>query len=103
MPAALVASRRERLLELEAETMAAYHRRLIGWRLDVLVEWADPARPGWARGTSCRYAPVAFPGHAPALLARRVPVRGVAVEGGAVLGHPEPEATPGRVALTLLV
>ena len=91
VPAAVVASRRARLLELEAETMSAYHRRLIGRRLDVLVEGADPRRPGWARGTSCRYAPVAFPGHSPALLARRVPVRAVAAEDGEVLGHPEPE------------
>ena len=85
----------------------AYHRRLIGRRLDVLVEGADPRRPGWARGTSCRYAPVAFPGHAPALLARRVPVRAVAVEDGAVLGQPEPEdgereVTPGRRPLPLI-
>ncbi|HEX5273595.1 MAG TPA: hypothetical protein VFW33_24030, partial [Gemmataceae bacterium] len=65
-------------------------------------EGADPRRPGWARGTSCRYAPVAFPGHAPALLARRVPVIGVALADGAVLGEPEPEALPGRVTLPLL-
>ncbi len=107
VPPAVVASRRERLLELEAETMTAYHRRLIGRRLDVLVEGADPRRSGWARGTSCRYAPVAFPGHAPALLAHRVPVRAVAVEDGAVLGQPEPESgerevTSGRLALPLV-
>jgi threonylcarbamoyladenosine tRNA methylthiotransferase MtaB len=99
VPPAVMAARRERLLALEAETMTAYHRRLIGRRLDVLVEGADPDRPGWARGTSCRYATVAFPGHAPALLARRVPVVGAAVEDGTVLGHPEPKVTPERVAL----
>jgi tRNA A37 methylthiotransferase MiaB len=107
VPPAVVASRRERLLALEAETMTAYHRRLIGRRLDVLVEGADPRRPGWARGTSCRYAPVAFPGHAPALLARRVPVIGAAVEGGIVLGHPEAETSerklrPGRLTLPVI-
>jgi threonylcarbamoyladenosine tRNA methylthiotransferase MtaB len=90
VPPAVVASRRERLLALEAETMAAYHRRLLGRRLEVLVEGADPRRPGWARGTSCRAVPVAFPGDAAALLARLVPVRAVAVEGGLVLGRPEP-------------
>jgi threonylcarbamoyladenosine tRNA methylthiotransferase MtaB len=103
VPPGVVASRRERLLNLEAETMTAYHRRLIDRRLDVLVEGADPVRLGWARGTSCRYAPVAFPGHAPALLARRVPVRGLSVEGGVVLGHPEHEGAAGRVALPLLI
>jgi len=85
--------------------MAAYHRRLIGRRLDVLVEGSAPRRPGWAQGTSCRYAPVAFPGYAPALLARRVPVRAAEVADGVVLGHPEPEAGTGgtaRVALPLL-
>jgi threonylcarbamoyladenosine tRNA methylthiotransferase MtaB len=102
VPPAVVADRRARLLELEAETMTAYHRRLIGRRLEVLVEGADARRPGWARGTSCRAVPVAFPGDAPALLARLVPVRGVAVEDGAVLGHPEPEVTSGRVALPVI-
>ncbi len=104
VPPGVVAARRERLLELEAETMAAYHRRLIGRRLDVLVEGADPRRPGWARGTSCRYAPVTFPGHAPALLARRVPVRAVGAEDGLVLGHPEADTPAGaRRPLPLLV
>jgi len=42
------------------------------------------------QGTSCRYAPVAFAGHLPALLARRVPVRATAVAGDVVLAHPEP-------------
>jgi threonylcarbamoyladenosine tRNA methylthiotransferase MtaB len=89
VPPAVVADRRERLLALEAEATAAYYRRLVGRRLDVLVEGADPHRAGWARGTSCRYAPVAFEGDAAALLARRVPVRAVAVGDGVICGHPE--------------
>jgi threonylcarbamoyladenosine tRNA methylthiotransferase MtaB len=93
VPPALVAERRERLLLLEAELARAYHRSLIGRRLDVLVEGADPQRPGCVRGTSCRYAPVVFRGHAPALLRRRVPVRAVAAADGVLLGEPEPEAT----------
>jgi threonylcarbamoyladenosine tRNA methylthiotransferase MtaB len=91
VPPAVVAARRERLLELERELAGAYYRSLLGRRLDVLVEGPDPRRPGLVRGTSERYAPVAFRGHAPALLRRRVPVRAVAVDGDMVLGEPEPE------------
>src|SRR5262249_50408333 len=90
VPAAVVAERRERLLQIERELADAYWRALIGRRLDVLVEGADPFRPGYARGTSCRYAPVTFPGHAPALMRRRVPVRAVGVADGVILGEPEP-------------
>jgi threonylcarbamoyladenosine tRNA methylthiotransferase MtaB len=90
VPPAVVADRRARLLELERELAGAYFHSLVGRRLDVLVEGADPRRPGHAVGTSCRYAPVSFPGYAPALLGRRVPVRAVAVAGGVVLGRPEP-------------
>jgi threonylcarbamoyladenosine tRNA methylthiotransferase MtaB len=105
VPPAVVAERRRRLLELEREVADAYCRGLLGRPLDVLVEGADPERPGFVRGTSCRYVPVAFPGHAPALLARRVVVRAVAVEAGVVIGRPEPIAaagTSGRLALTLV-
>jgi threonylcarbamoyladenosine tRNA methylthiotransferase MtaB len=107
VPPQVVAERRRRLLALEAELADAYHRRLLGRRLDVLVEGADPARPGFARGTSCRYAPVAFPGHAPALLRRVVLVRAVGVAGGVLLGEPEPDAVPpaerpGRIGLPLV-
>ena len=91
VPPAVVAARRERLRELERELAGAYYRSLLGRRLDVLVEGPDPRRPGFVRGTSERYAPVAFRGHAPALLRQRVPVRAVAVDGDMVLGEPEPD------------
>jgi threonylcarbamoyladenosine tRNA methylthiotransferase MtaB len=99
VPPAVVARRRDSLLALEAELAAAYYGRLVGHRLDVLVEGADACRPGWVRGTSCRYAPVAFEGHAPALLARRVPVRAAAVADGIIWGRPEPDgdAPPGSL------
>ncbi|TMQ32437.1 MAG: MiaB/RimO family radical SAM methylthiotransferase [Planctomycetota bacterium] len=87
---AVVAERRRRLRELEQELAGAYYRSLLGRQLDVLVEGAAPGRPGHVQGTSCRYAPVAFAGHLPALLARRVPVRATAVAGDVVLAHPEP-------------
>jgi threonylcarbamoyladenosine tRNA methylthiotransferase MtaB len=91
VPPAVVSERRQRLLELERETADCYLRSLVGRRLDVLVEGADPKRPGWARGTSCRFVPVAFRGHAPALIRQVVPVRAVAVEDGLLRGEPEVE------------
>lgn len=94
VPPPVVAERRQRLLELERELATAYQRSLLGRRLDVMVEGADPRRPGWVRGTSCRYVPVAFPGHLPALLGRRVPVLAVAVGDAELHGQPLPERLP---------
>ena len=71
----------------------------------MLVEGSVPGRPGFVRGTSCRYVPVAFRGHAPALVRMRVPVRAVGLDGDALLGEPEQEgeaAPAGRVALPLV-
>jgi threonylcarbamoyladenosine tRNA methylthiotransferase MtaB len=107
VPPAMVADRRERLLQLERELALAYGRSILGRRLDVLVEGADPDRPGYVRGTSCRYVPVAFPGHAPALIGRRTEVRTVAFENGILLGEPVPVAglrsrPGGRLALNLI-
>ncbi len=89
VPPAIVAERRERLRRLEAELADAYLRSLVGRRLDVLVEGAEEGRPGFVRGTACRYVPVVFRGHAPALLRRRVAVRATSVVDGALLGEPE--------------
>jgi threonylcarbamoyladenosine tRNA methylthiotransferase MtaB len=91
VPPPVKAERRRRLLELEAELAVAYHRQLIGRRLDVLVESADPHRPGWVRGTTCRAATAALPGHLPALQRRCVPVRATAVSDGVLLSEPAPE------------
>jgi threonylcarbamoyladenosine tRNA methylthiotransferase MtaB len=93
VPAAL-AQRRQRLLEIEKDLTANYFQSLIGRRLDVLIEGADPKRAGHVVGTSCRYAPVTLAGHAPALISRRVPVRAVKVQDDCVLGQPEPETWP---------
>ena len=100
VPSAIMEDRRERLRELESATASAYRRSLLGRRLDVLVEGADPLRAGHAQGTSCRYVPVSFRGHAPALLRKRVPVRATAVEAGVIVGEPEMEETA-RFALPL--
>jgi threonylcarbamoyladenosine tRNA methylthiotransferase MtaB len=91
VPPAIVAQRRRRLRELGRELGAAYRRRLLGRRLDVLVEGTDPDRPGWVRGTSCRAVPVAFEGHAAALIRRCVPVEAVEVAEVCILARPVPE------------
>ncbi len=109
VPPAVVAERRARLLEIERELADAYRRSLIGRRLDVLVEGADPRRPGFVRGTACRAMTVVCRGHAPALVRRRIPVRVVGVAEGVLLGEPEAEdlGTPAygrdnRLALPLI-
>jgi threonylcarbamoyladenosine tRNA methylthiotransferase MtaB len=86
---AVVAERRARLLQLERDLAVAYFQRLIGRKLDVLVEGEAPGRPGHVLGTSCRYAPVAFAGHAPALLGRRVTVLAEETAGNVILAAPE--------------
>jgi threonylcarbamoyladenosine tRNA methylthiotransferase MtaB len=90
VPHEIMEERRERIRQLESETAAAYQRSLLGRRLDVLVEGSDPKRAGRVQGTSCRYVPVSFRGHAPALLRRVVAVRAVGVEAGVILGEPAP-------------
>jgi threonylcarbamoyladenosine tRNA methylthiotransferase MtaB len=91
VPPPVKARRRRRLRQIEHELAGEYLRSLVGRRLDVLVEGPDPQRPGWVRGTSCRYVRVALPGLATALVRRRVPVRAVATAGDVLLGEPEPE------------
>ncbi len=86
---AVAADRRRRLRELERTLAEAYYRTLLGRTLHVLVEGEDPRRPGQALGTSCRYAPVSFPGPAPALLGRLVPVLAIQVVDGVILGQPQ--------------
>ena len=101
VPPQVKSARREALLEIERSGAKDYHRSLLGRVLDVLVEGPDPRRPGHVLGTSCRYAPVSFPGHAPALIRKRVPVRAIAAADGLLLGEPEPTApelpAPGKM------
>src|SRR5262249_42609784 len=91
VPPAVVAARRERLLEMGNETVERYGRELVGREMSVMVEGEDPTRPGDSLGTSCRYVPVSFPGYAPADRGRLVSVRIVgSSEGtlhGAAFGH----------------
>jgi threonylcarbamoyladenosine tRNA methylthiotransferase MtaB len=94
VPPGVVAERRARLLGLERDLAEAYCRSLLGRRLDVLVEGADPRRPGFVRGTACCSVPVVCRGHAPALIRRRVPVRAVSTADGIIFGEPEAENLP---------
>ncbi len=94
VPPPVMAERRQRLRALESELSAAYARGLLGRRLDVLVEGADPDRPGHVIGTSCRALPVSFPGHAPALIGRLAPVRATVLANGMLLGEPTVESWP---------
>src|SRR5262249_40028177 len=91
VPPETVHERRQRMRELEKELARTYHRSLLGRRLEVLVEGADPDRPGHVLGTSCRYAPVSFPAHAAALVGKLVPVRVERLERDTLVGHPEPD------------
>ena len=88
VPPPVIDERRLRLLELEARLGHAYRRSLVGRRLDVLVEGADPQAPGHVWGTSCRYVPVSFRGHAPALVGRLAPVTATALGGRGLVGEP---------------
>jgi threonylcarbamoyladenosine tRNA methylthiotransferase MtaB len=88
VPPEVKANRRRQLREIERELQARYLRSLVGRRLDVLVEGADPHRPGWVRGTSCRHVPVSFPGLPAALIRRSVPVNVTAATEGGLLGEP---------------
>lgn len=102
VPPPVVAERRQRLKALEEELAAAYARKLLDRRLDLLVEGADPDRPGHVRGTSCRSVPVSIPGHVEALLRRRVPVVPTRWDGGQLVGQPAPPAIEGRRPLPVL-
>ena len=108
-PSAVVAERRARLLELERDLAATYARTLIGRRLEALVEGADPDRPGQVLGTSCRYLPVSFRGHAAALVGRLAPVRVTGNSGSTLLAEPvaddlvpKPFCRPLRFALPMV-
>ena len=104
VPHQVKVERRQRLLEIEAGTSRTYQQQLLGRRLEVLVEGADPHRPGHVTGTSCRYVPLSFRGHLPALLRKIVPVMAVTIDDGVILGEPVPDTMPRmeRFALPLI-
>ncbi len=98
---AVVAERRERLRELEAELAQDYRRSLLGMTLDVLVE-GPGGEPGMVRGTSCRYVPVGFRGHLPALMRQRLPVCLVGLSEDGLLGEPVAPSSSGLLNLPLV-
>jgi threonylcarbamoyladenosine tRNA methylthiotransferase MtaB len=100
VPPAVIADRCARLRELDRALAEEYCRALIGRTLDVLVESTDPDRPGFVRGTSCRFVPVSFPGYLPSLRRQRVPVRLTASANGVLVGEPE-ATTAKRISLDL--
>jgi threonylcarbamoyladenosine tRNA methylthiotransferase MtaB len=61
--AEIKSDRRRRLAELERQLRDRYYAALSGRPLRVLVESPVDNRPGFMVGTSCRYAPVVFPGN----------------------------------------
>ncbi len=63
VPPAIKAGRGRRLAELERTLRDRYFGTLVGRLLTVLVEGSTPGS-GRLMGTSCRYAPVEFPGDA---------------------------------------
>ncbi len=82
------AERVKRLASLEADLRREYFAELCGTRLTVLAEALCKQRPGWLTGTSCRYAPVAFPagdGHASGQL---VPVRAASADDTEIAAEP---------------
>jgi len=100
VPPQVIAERRARLLELERRLACEYMRGLLGRRLEVLVEGADPERPGHVRGTACRQTSVSFPGRIEVLLRRTVPVHAIGVADGVLVAQPESAATlTGRIPL----
>jgi threonylcarbamoyladenosine tRNA methylthiotransferase MtaB len=99
VPPADINRRREVLRQLEMDLALGYHRCLVGRTLDVLVEGADPDRPGHVLGTACRYVPVALPGLASALTGRRVAARVTRDDGRVLLARPEPPLRGERIAL----
>jgi threonylcarbamoyladenosine tRNA methylthiotransferase MtaB len=99
VPDAIVKERMQRLCELECEMKEGYQRRLLGRTLDVLIEGADPARPGHVQGTSCRYVQVSCPGDLASLLRTRVPVNALELVGGILVGRSDSRTR--RVNLTM--
>jgi threonylcarbamoyladenosine tRNA methylthiotransferase MtaB len=97
VPAPVVAQRRDRLQQIVGELAQVYYQKLVGRTLGVLVEGPAPGKPGFVMGTSCRYAPVAFPGHLAALQRRVVAVVAERIDGEILVGrllrqlHAEPE------------
>jgi threonylcarbamoyladenosine tRNA methylthiotransferase MtaB len=102
VPAPIVAARREELRAIERTLAAEFRQKLLGKTLDVLVEGAQPQRPGWVQGLSCRYTAVAFEAYAPALVGKRAAVFVTEVDGELLRGRPIPAEEHSRWALPVV-
>ena len=89
LPAEVKQERRQELARIEVQLRDAYLARLRGKRLQVLVESAVEARPGYAVGTSCRYAPVELPLAAADRIGRLVDVTAGPSVGGTIQAEPQ--------------
>jgi threonylcarbamoyladenosine tRNA methylthiotransferase MtaB len=105
VPPEVKAERRQRLLALESKLAHNYCCKLIGSRLEVLIEGPGRNRPGYVTGTSCRYVPVSLPGNLQELLGKRLPVIAErVVNGNSLIGshptdlHPRSESDRRRAA-----
>ncbi len=62
VPKEIVRERCNRLAELDRKLATEYYASLLGSDLSLMIEnRPSEIRPGWLRGTSCRYAPVEIP------------------------------------------
>ncbi len=86
VPGNVVMERRKRLEAIESELAHSYYQKLIGRRLDVLVENSLPGQPDRVMGTSCRYAPVILRGQLPVLQGKLIPALAERIEQGKVVG-----------------
>ncbi len=99
IPPQIIQERCDRLRELESELTARYQQRLLGRTLEVVVEGADPRRDGFSLGTSCRYLPVTFAGHAPTLMRRLVPIVVQSIDNGVMIGEAKSESRWPRLTM----
>ena len=88
VPAPVRAERAGRLASFEAELRREYFAGLCGTRLTVLAEAPCKRRGGWLVGTSCRYAPVAFPAGSRHASGQLVEVRTVSSDESEIVAEP---------------
>jgi threonylcarbamoyladenosine tRNA methylthiotransferase MtaB len=86
VPAAVIRQRSDRLRRLGREKSAAFRRRLVGTRREVLVLEGRDRRTGLRSGLTANYVEVHFPGD-DGLDRRIVPVDVTAVDGERTLGR----------------
>ena len=98
VPPLIKSERARRLAELGAELRRRYFHSLLGHQLDVLVESQCARNPRFVAGTSCRYAPVQFPGTA-SMAGKFVTVRANhLIDGHSIAGELQSRTLYGRLS-----